>query len=233
MLTKSRSNSQSLAVIFFVLIVLLIVVLLNEGGGANAETTSLFAKTASNAPKSYAADKGDLLGINANDKVKIVNSARFEGLLAAAKAAPRLRKMVDLTKDPETNDMQVLLNTWTPGSFSPVHRHGEYGEAFVVLRGALAFFTFSEEGEPRCTVLNGQSEGGDKAIIVEKGTWHAMTALPPHSAVIFEISGHRFDAKKKTKELAPFAPAGTSGGLDGDAEYFKTKLLPLCEKVSQ
>jgi len=51
---------------------------------------------------------GDLLGINANDKVKIVNSARFEGLLAAAKAAPRLRKMVDLTKDPETNDMLSL-----------------------------------------------------------------------------------------------------------------------------
>lgn len=233
MLAKSRSNSQNLAVLFFVFIVLLVVVLLSEGG-ANAETQTQFAKTASNAPKSYAADKGELLGINANDKVKIVNSAKFEGLIAAAKAAPRLRKMVDLTKDPETNDMQVLLNTWTPGSFSPVHRHSEYGEAFVVLSGALAFFTFSEEGEPRCTVLNGQPGSGvDKAIIVEKGTWHAMTAMPPHSAVIFEISGHRFDPKKKTKELAPFVPTGTSGGLDGDAEYFKTKLLPLCDKFSQ
>jgi hypothetical protein len=44
----------------------------------------------------------------------------------------------------------------------------------------------------------------DRAIIVEKNGWHAMTAAPvelgyPGYAVIFEISGHTYDTSKATK----------------------------------
>ena len=65
---------------------------------------------------------------------------------------------VDLTRNPRTNSLQTLLNTWVEGSVSPVHRHASYAESFVVLEGAFAFWTWppgdlaarSECRESRC-----------------------------------------------------------------------------------
>lgn len=77
-------------------------------------------------------------------------------------------------------------------------------QAFVILKGALAFFTFNNEGAVTCTVINDVSAGSDRVIIVEKGQWHAMTAAPvsmgwPGHAVVFETSGHIFDPTVPTK----------------------------------
>ena len=81
-------------------------------------------------------------------------------------------------------------------------------KAFVALKGALAFFTFSSDGkEVKCTVLSNiqsSSKPVTPSIIVEKGVWHAMTAAPPElgwpgHAVIFEMSGHFYEPKKATK----------------------------------
>lgn len=77
-------------------------------------------------------------------------------------------------------------------------------QAFVILDGALAFFTFNDLGMGKCHVLD--SSGSDRVIIVEKGEWHAMTAAPPSlgypgHAVIFETSGHTFDTSKATKVI--------------------------------
>lgn len=46
----------------------------------------------------------------------------------------------------------------------------------------------------------------NRALIVEKNGWHAMTAAPvelgyPGYAVIFEISGHTYDTSKATKVM--------------------------------
>ena len=83
-----------------------------------------------------------------------------------------------------------------------------HDKAFVALKGALAFFTFSSDGkEVKCTVLSNMhssSKPATPSIIVEKGVWHAMTAAPPElgwpgHAVIFEMSGHFYEPKKATK----------------------------------
>ena len=85
--------------------------------------------------------------------------------------------MVDFTRDPEHNDLQTIMNTWTEGSYSPVHKHTEYAETFVVLDGTLLFFTWSAEAEgsaapaATCHVLS--ATGPDRAIIVEKVRTHA------------------------------------------------------------
>lgn len=94
----------------------------------------------------------------------------------------------------------------TNGSFSPVHKHLEYSEAFVILEGALAFFVFTDDGIPTCHVISNKVEPSKRAIIVEKNTIHAMTAAPPELgypgyAVVFETSGHKFDTSKPTKVL--------------------------------
>lgn len=74
----------------------------------------------------YAA--GQLRGASKADPVKVVSARLFSEMISTALAHPRKRKMVDLTKDPEQNSLQVLVNTWTNGSYSPIHRHDEYSE---------------------------------------------------------------------------------------------------------
>ena len=116
-------------------------------------------------------------------------------------------------------------------------------ETFVALEGALAFFTWphqgdtaspgTEPGAPQCHIL--QPGGAVRAVVVEVGQWHAMTAAPralgyPGHAIVMEISGHRFDPAAAGKTLAPFAPA-LEGGINGDPAYFAEQLLPLCPRA--
>lgn len=119
--------------------------------------------------------------------------------------------------------VQTLLNTWTDGSFSPVHKHLHYSEDFVALDGALAFFTFTEGGVPSCHILSDGRFSKTRALIIEKNQWHAMTAAPkslgyPGHAIIFEISGHFYNSSDTTKILAPFAPHDSTG-LNGDRDF--------------
>eukprot|EP01041_Mallomonas_annulata_P007078 gene7078-14398_t len=190
-----------------------------------------FAASSLMAPKNYAANKGLILGLDSENDIKIVNKKYFPSMIESAMKHPRKRKMSDLTKDPQHNSMQILVNTWTNGSYSPVHFHSEYSETFVILEGALAFFTFTKDNfQPICTILTPTTI---PSIIIEKGEYHAMTTAPmyngyPGYAIIYEISGHTFDPKISSKTLAPFAPS-VNNGLDGDPVYFQEKLLPLCK----
>ncbi len=190
---------------------------------------------------------GEIADIAARKNVKVISNRLFDGLVQSASEHPRKRKMTDLTQDPGNNSMQVLINTWTNESYSPVHRHDEFSEAFVVLQGALAFFTFSDDGDViKCDVLSNNHQHSDSrshafaavnhAIVVEKMQWHAMTAAPselgwPGYAVVFETSGHRYDTSRTSKTLAPFAPAYGFDGLNGDPSYFVDYLLPHCSSA--
>jgi hypothetical protein len=73
-------------------------------------------------------------GVDPESDVKVVSSSIFAELIETATKHPRGRKMNDLTKDPVHNSMQVLVNTWTSGSFSPVHKHDEYSEVVANAR---------------------------------------------------------------------------------------------------
>jgi cupin fold WbuC family metalloprotein len=207
-----------------------------------------------NRPADYKASNGEYLHIDIESPVKVISNEYFKNLIDIAETSKRKRKMTDLTKDPTNNQMQVLMNTWTEGSYSPVHKHNDYSEAFVILDGALAFFTFQgtfasihrsfklsclrnrvccgiEDGQAKCHVITSSGSKQDKAIIVEAKQYHAMTAAPkslgyPGHAIVFEISGHKYDASKPTKSLAPFAPA-LNDGLDGHPDYY-AKILEKC-----
>lgn len=157
--------------------------------------------TLNHPPANRAQSSQEALGVNPAARIKAVDPRRFAALIQTASDHPRKRKMTDLTLDPMNNPMQILLNTWTAGSLSPVHKHDDYTEVFVVLEGALSFFTFSfpqgdvEEPVVTCHILS-HDEAGERAIIVEKGEYHAMAAAPPSlgypgNAIIFEISGHK------------------------------------------
>lgn len=70
----------------------------------------------------------NMQGLDRNNGVKVVAASSFDELISTARNHPRKRKMNDLTKDAESNSMQTLINTWTDGSYSPVHKHLEYSE---------------------------------------------------------------------------------------------------------
>jgi hypothetical protein len=57
-------------------------------------------------------------GMDAEAGVKPLDSSYFDGLVEAARAHPRRRRMVDLTRDPSTNKLQNLVrcSSSTPGS---------------------------------------------------------------------------------------------------------------------
>lgn len=188
-------------------------------------------------PSAYVAEKGRLFGVSVADSVKVINSKYFPNAVSEATNHVRKRRMVDLTKNPEDNTLQVLTNIWTEGSFSPIHKHTEYSEVFVALEGALAMFTMSEDGSAvKCDVLEPNSNNAEAsvAVVIEKGQYHAMTAAPKELgyvgyAVVFEISGHKYEPSKATKTLAPFSTA-LDDGLNGSPDYFKEKLLVTCPR---
>ena len=175
------------------------------------------------------------IGVDPSAGVKLLDDRAFERMLGMATASARGRKMFDFTRDPPANSLQTLVNTWTEGSYSPVHRHAAYAESFVVLAGALAFFTFDAQAPhaPACHVL--APHGPLRGIVVEAREWHAMAAAPralgyPGHAIVFETSGHTYDAAGAgAKLLAPWAPHG-DGGLGGDAEHF-AGLFAACPRA--
>ena len=199
-------------------------------GGEPTKSAAKFATTSN----PHKAGKGEDLGIDISSPVKVINRKSYSTLLDKATSHPRKRKMTDLTMNPEKNGLQILVNTWTEGSYSPVHMHPTYSEAFIILEGELAFFTFTEDGTSTCHILS--STSGDQAIIVEAGQYHAMTAAPRSlgysgRAIVFENSGHTYDPTSSTKALAPFSTA-LNDGLDGDPAYY-TKILKSCPQLAR
>jgi hypothetical protein len=94
-----------------------------DSGNKGASVTR-FASTSH--PKIYSAATGSDLGISSENMVKVVDSQFFPKLVDIAKNHPRKRKMNDLTRNPANNTLQSLMNTWTEGSYSPIHMHLEY-----------------------------------------------------------------------------------------------------------
>lgn len=78
--------------------------------------------------KKYLAEQSNNIRINSNQNVKVISSSIYHELIKSADKHPRKRKMTDLTKEPNTNTLQTLINTWISGSYSPVHRHETYSE---------------------------------------------------------------------------------------------------------
>lgn len=110
-------------------IVLFLMVFLMKSDGVNFSNTAQDTKVKTltlSASSKYTAVKMEGLENSAN--AKVVNSKIFTSLVAAARQHPRKRKMTDLTKSPEKNSMQTLMNTWIEGSYSPVHYHEHYSE---------------------------------------------------------------------------------------------------------
>ena len=94
-----------------------------------------------------------------------------------------------------------MLNAVQPGSYVWPHRHLDppKAESFIVLRGSLAFFSFSEDGEVReCVRL--AADGARFGVDLVPGVFHAFIALEPDT-LIYEVKTGP-DTQATDKEFA-------------------------------
>jgi cupin fold WbuC family metalloprotein len=135
----------------------------------------------------------------------VLSRTLVESVTEASRTNPRRRILLPFHKS-EAELLHRMLNVIQPDSYVRPHRHQEppKTEAWVVLRGALAFFTFEEDGRVRdCLAL----EAGGEAFGVDlaPGIFHGLLVLAPDT-VIYEVKTGPY-APVDDKAFPSWAPA--------------------------
>jgi cupin fold WbuC family metalloprotein len=144
-----------------------------------------------------------------------ITQALIDEVSAASRASPRRRMILPLHQSAD-NTLHRMLNAVQPDSYIRPHRHPTPAkdESFVLLQGALAFFTFEDDGRVR-DAWEVQSGGVD----LKAGPYHSFIALAPDT-VIFEVKPGPYEPSGD-KAFAAWAPA--EGGAD--VQGFMARLL--------
>ena len=103
-----------------------------------------------------------------------------------------------------------FLNVMMRGTYIAPHRHLDppKAEAFIVLAGEVAFFTFDDDGRIRSRHLLGREITG---IDVEPGVWHTLAVVSEH-AVCYEVKPGPYSAAND-KDFARWAPREGEPGV--------------------
>jgi cupin fold WbuC family metalloprotein len=110
----------------------------------------------------------------------------LEGAIAASRSSPR-RRIIQPFHRHESATLHRMFNAVQPDSYIPPHRHLEppKAESWIVLRGALAFFTFDDQGAiTGCLEI--RAGGEIFGVDLEPGVYHTFFALEPDT-VVFEV----------------------------------------------
>ena len=159
-------------------------------------------------------------------ELTLITQALVDRALAYSRQSPRQRVILPFHKGPR-DPLHRMLNAVQPGSYVRPHRHLDppKAEAFVVLRGSLAFFSFSEDGDVReCVRL--AADGARFGVDLVPGVFHSFIALEPDT-LIYEVKTGPY-TQATDKEFAPFAPeedgAGASRYMQELLEVYRSRL---------
>jgi cupin fold WbuC family metalloprotein len=110
----------------------------------------------------------------------------LEGAIAASHSSPR-RRIIQPFHRSESATLHRMFNAVQPDSYIPPHRHLDppKAESWIVLRGALAFFTFDDRGTIR-ECLEIRAGGEVFGVDLEPGIYHTFFALEPDT-VVYEV----------------------------------------------
>jgi cupin fold WbuC family metalloprotein len=126
-------------------------------------------------------------------------------VVEAARVSPRRRIIAPFHKH-DGELLHRMLNAVEPDSYIRPHRHlaPPKDEAWVLLRGSVAFFTFDDAGSITNAVhlAAGSSTFG---VDLAAGIYHTFVALET-GTVIYEVKPGPY-APADDKTYAPFAPA--------------------------
>jgi cupin fold WbuC family metalloprotein len=126
------------------------------------------------------------------------------GAIAASQSSPRRRVIQPLHRS-EGATLHRMFNAVQPDSYIPPHRHLDppKAESWIVLRGALAFFTFDDQGAiVECLEI--RAGGEIFGVDLEPGVYHTFFALEPDT-VVYEVKDGPYAAAtdKAFPEWAP------------------------------
>ncbi len=110
----------------------------------------------------------------------IIDQSVLDGLIAQAKASPRLRMNMDLRNSPE-DQSQRMLNAIEPGTVLPIHRHRASSETVVCLRGHFEEYFYDSEGRLTDTI---DMVPGGTVINIPIGQWHNLKSLESGTVLI-------------------------------------------------
>jgi len=137
--------------------------------------------------------------------VALITTALLDATVAYARSSPRRRVIQPFHKH-GADPLHRMLNAVQPGSYIRPHRHLDppKAEAFIVLRGALAFFVFEDDGRVRqCVRLAAGS--ACFGVDLQPGVFHSFIALEPDT-LIYEVKNGPYE-QATDKAFAPWAPA--------------------------
>jgi cupin fold WbuC family metalloprotein len=154
-----------------------------------------------------------------SEPLAILDDTLLENTLRYARESPRRRVIAPFHRS-EADPLHRMLNAVQPDSYVRPHRHLDppKAEAWIVLRGALLFFTFHEDGrvDQRVQLRAGGPRFG---VDLLPGIYHSLIALEPDT-VIYEVKTGPYTAAGD-KSFAPWAPAeGTA-----EATHYMAELL--------
>lgn len=105
----------------------------------------------------------------------------------------------------ESDSLHRMLNAVQPDSYVRPHRHVDppKDEAWILLRGAAAFFTFDDAGA--VTAIERLRAGAERfGVDLAAGVWHGFVALEPDT-VFYEVKPGPY-VRTTDKSFAPWAP---------------------------
>lgn len=115
-----------------------------------------------------------------------LNEDLLQGALAASRKSARKRIIQPLHRS-DSATLHRMFNAVQPDSYIPPHRHADppKAESWIVLRGALAFFTFDDHGAiDECLEI--RAGGEIFGVDLEPGVYHTFFALEPDT-IVFEV----------------------------------------------
>ena len=155
--------------------------------------------------------------------MKIINEQLLDETQAKALQSPRLRMNYNFHERLD-DPINRLLNAMEPGTYLRPHRHlnPAKDEIFLLLRGKVAVFLFSQDGNISAFSFVFAKEGAYGAEI-KAGTWHGLLVLESGS-VIYEIKQGPF-APLAPENLAPWSPeAEDTEGVKKYLEWLESQI---------
>ena len=122
-----------------------------------------------------------------------------------SRQSPRRRIIAPFHKS-DADPLHRMLNIAQPDSYVRPHRHLDppKAEAWVLLAGALLFFTFNDEGSiARC--VKAEAGGDVFGVDLVPGIFHSFVALRPDT-VVYEVKSGPYTASND-KTFPAWAPA--------------------------
>lgn len=137
--------------------------------------------------------------------LSILTRGALEQTVAYSRQSPRQRVIQPFHRS-EGDRLQRMFNAVQPASYVRPHRHLEppKAEAWILLRGSVAFFTFEDDGRIR-DILRLAHDGEAFGVDLIPGVYHTFIALEADT-VIYEVKDGPYVASTD-KSFAPWAPA--------------------------